>query len=81
MTDDPRTPTGNPTEEGDLSAAPAAPTQPVEVPAASPSSASGPPRAGGALRWAVAILVVIAVPLMVLAPGKQSVERLSAAGA
>src|SRR5881397_58045 len=29
----------------------------------------------------VAILVVIAVPLMVLAPGKQSVERLSAAGA
>ena len=33
------------------------------------------------LLLAVAILVVIAVPLMVLAPGKQSVERLSAAGA
>ena len=61
MTDDPRTPTGNPTEEGDLSAAPAAPTQPVEIPAASPSSASGPRRAGGALRWAVAILVVVLV--------------------
>jgi len=33
------------------------------------------------LLLAVAILVVIAVPLIVLAPGKQSVERPSAAGA